>query len=135
VNVLLEQVRKFRHLLLHSRELVLQGAQRLWQSEQRGGQGRPRGGHRGRWHCWQQRQSALMETRQLTQVVLTEAMFAAIARMGLQVEVGVGEPAMQGFGIDAQVPTGVGDREEDHRDTPLRVVRQKPEQQAGQLQG
>jgi len=60
-----------------------------------------------------------MQTSQLTQVVLTEPVFASIARMGLQAEVGVGEPAMQGFGIDVQVPTGVGDREEDHRDAPL----------------
>jgi hypothetical protein len=83
VNVRVKQVCEFRHLLLQSGDLVLQGVQRLWQGEQIGGQRGPRGGQRGRWQRWQQRQSALMQTSQLAQVVLTEAVFAAIARMGL----------------------------------------------------
>src|SRR5207248_7099428 len=66
-------------------------------------------------------QGALMQTSQQVQVVLAEPVFARIARMGLQAEVRVGEPAMQGFGIDAQEPTGVGKRQEEHRVTPFWV--------------
>ena len=98
--MLLEQGTQLSHLLVQSGELRLQGAQHLWQGEQLRGQ---RGGNGRRGVGLRQRgQGALMQTGELTQVVLTEAVFAPIAGMGLQAEMGLGEPAMQRFGIDTQ---------------------------------
>src|SRR5450755_2578344 len=55
--------------------------------------------------------------------------------MGLQAEMGEGEPAPRRFGIDAQKPTGVGQRNEGHRATPFRVARKKDDHQADHLEG
>jgi hypothetical protein len=44
---------------------------------------------------------ALMQTSELAQVILAQALFTGIGRMGLQVEMGQGQPATQGFGINA----------------------------------
>jgi hypothetical protein len=105
--VLLEQVAQISDLLLQRGNLCLQGAQRRGQGKQ---VRRPGGGNRRRgFGGWQSRQGTLMQAGELTQVVLTQAVFASIAGMGLQREVCLGEPAMQRFGIDAQQPTGVGD--------------------------
>jgi hypothetical protein len=107
VSLLLEQVTQLSDLLLQRGELGLQGAQRRGQGEQwrRPGDGNGRRGFGLR----QRGKRALMQTGELTQVVLTQAVFATISGMGLQAEMGLGEPTMQGFGIDAQEPTRVGD--------------------------
>jgi len=67
----------------------------------------------------QRRKAAMMQPRQQPQVVLAQPLFAAIAGMAVQGELSLGEPAPQGFGIDAQVPTTVGDREKGHGATPF----------------
>jgi hypothetical protein len=61
----------------------------------------------------------MMQDGQLSQVVLAQAGFATISGMTLHRELRLREPAMQGFGIDAQVPTTVGQGPEGHRSSPF----------------
>jgi hypothetical protein len=120
--MLLEQVSESTHLLLQSGELGLQGGECLREREQfRGQGGNARSGRCGL-SLRQQRQCALMQMSQQPQMVLTQSVFAPIVRMGVERQVRMGEPAAQGFGIDVQMPTGIGDRNEGHGATPFRVA-------------
>jgi hypothetical protein len=97
-------VRERGDLVLQGRELGLHGGQRLWQRQEGGrqrwwGTGRRRGGLRVM--RGQRGQRALVQAGEQAQVVLAQALFAGIRWMGLQGQVGQGQPAAQGFGIDA----------------------------------
>ena len=62
---------------------------------------------------------ALMQASKGQKMVLADAFFASIMRMGMQRELSISEPAVEGFGINAQVLGGLGDRENGHGTAPL----------------
>jgi hypothetical protein len=53
-------------------------------------------------------QTALMQTSQHLEVLFAQPFFAAIERMTWQGKLGLRQPAMQGFGINAQTPRRLG---------------------------
>src|SRR5437879_1559228 len=59
------------------------------------------------------------------QVLAAEPFEAGIARMDLQRELSLGQPAMQRFGINGEQTATVGDRQKGHQTTPfvLQVTR------------
>jgi hypothetical protein len=60
-----------------------------------------------------------MQASEHLQVLLTHPLFAAIRRMGVQSQLGLGEPAVQRFGIDAQAMSRLGHRDEGHGIPPV----------------
>src|SRR5437588_12218692 len=121
LSELLEQVAEVGHLLLESGELGLHGSHLLRQGEQCSGQRCDSARSRERSPLLRQRRErAMMQAGELAQVVLAQASFATIAGMALDRQVGLHEPATQGFGINAQMPTAVGQRQEGHEVTPFR---------------
>ena len=106
---MLEQVAEVGHLLLESGELGLHGSHLLRQGEQCSGQRCDSARSRERSPLLRQRRErAMMQAGELAQVVLAQASFAPIGGMALERQVRLQQPTTQGFGIDAQVPTTVG---------------------------
>jgi hypothetical protein len=68
---------------------------------------------------------AMMQMGEQFKVLPADAFFAAIAGMVLQTEESFGQPAAEGFGIDAEAATGVGNRENGQRIAPF-AKRRKP---------
>jgi hypothetical protein len=133
--VLLKKASEISHLLLQRDELGLHGRKLLWQREQIGGQ---------RWDLAEQlsrsfflrgSQTALMQASQHLEVLLAQPFFAAIVRMALQGKLRISQPAMQGFGINAQTPRRLGYRHKGHGTTPFVWGIQQNESQPEDLRG
>src|SRR5512135_1464800 len=60
-----------------------------------------------------------MSMGQQVQVLSRHAFFASILRIGLQGQLGICEPTVQRFGINAQTMTRLFDRDNDHETTPF----------------
>jgi hypothetical protein len=133
VKLLLEQGSELSHLLLERGNLCLQGAQRLRQGEESGGQWWQIALHEGKQRLGERSQAALMQASQQFEVLLAHPFFASVAGMALQGEVSIRQPAAQGFGIDAEVATGVSQRDKSHGSTPF--VRAENENEQDELQG
>ena len=117
--VLLKKASEIRHLLLQCDELGLHGRQLLWQREQIGGQRWDLAGKLSRSFFLRGSQTALMQASQHLEVLLAHPFFAAIVRMALQGKLRISQPAMQGFGINAQTPRRLGYRHKGHGTTPF----------------
>jgi hypothetical protein len=125
-NLLVEQVSEFGDLLLQSGDLGLQGADHFGQGKEGGGQEWQSSRSRDRWLWWEGSQVAMMQASQQIEVLPAQPFFAAIVGMVLQGELSIGQPAVQGFGVDAQVTRRVGQRNKGHRTTPfMRWVEQE----------
>ncbi len=117
--MLLEEAGEISDLPLQGGDLGLQGAKLLGQPEQRSRKLRHRGWQWGRWHLGERSQAALMQASQHLQLLSVHPFFAAIVRMAVQRELGIGQPAMQRFDIDAQACGRLGHRDKGHRIAPF----------------
>lgn len=106
----LEPASEFRHLLLQSGDLGLQGGKLFRQGEQRSGQGQLRAENGRRWLLGGGGQAALMQASQQVEVLAAHPFFAAITGMALEGKLSIGQPTVQGCGIDAEATTSVGNR-------------------------
>jgi hypothetical protein len=62
----------------------------------------------------------MMQASQGLELLLTDAFLASITGMVMQGDVGISEPTMQGFGINAQESGRLGNRENGHGRPPFR---------------
>src|SRR6266566_3070304 len=133
--VLLKQASEISHLLLQRDELGLHGRKLLWQPEQIGGQRWDLAGKLSRSFFLRGSQTALMQASQRLEVLLAQPFFAAIVRMALQGKLRISQPAMQGFGINAQTPRRLGYRHKGHGTTPFVWGVQQNESQPEDFRG
>jgi len=133
--VLLKKASEISHLLLQRDELGLQGRKLLWQREQIGGQRWDLAGKLSRSFFLRGSQTALMQASQHLEVLLAQPFFAAIVRMAWQGKLRISQPAMQGFGINAQTPRRLGYRHKGHGTTPFVWGVQQNESQPEDLRG
>jgi hypothetical protein len=133
--VLLKKASEISHLLLQRDELGLHGHKLLWQREPIGGQRWDLAGKLSRSFFLRGSQTALMQASQHLEVLLAQPFFAAISRMALQGKLRISQPAMQGFGINAQTPRRLGYRHKGHGTTPFVWGVQQNESQPDDLEG
>jgi len=133
--VLLKKASEISHLLLQRDELGLHGRKLLWQPEQIGGQRWDLAGKLSTSFFLRGSQTALMQASQRLEVLLAQPFFAAIVRMAWQGKLRISQPAMQGFGINAQTPGRLGYRHKGHGTTPFVWGVQQNESQPEDLRG
>src|SRR5260370_749658 len=131
--VQLKKAGEISPLLLQRDELGLHGRQLLWQREQLGGQRWDPAGKLSRSFFLRRSQTALMQASQHLEVLLAQPFFAAIVRIALQGKLRISQPAMQGFGINAQTSRRLGYRHKGHGTTPFVWVCNKNESQPDDL--
>src|SRR5450755_2225648 len=119
MRLLHQQEGEISHLLVQRAELSLHGGKLFGQRQQLSRQRGHLALHRSRWNFGKGRQAALMQASQELEMLLAQPFFAAIVGMALQGKLSIGEPAMQRFGIDAQVMSSLGHRHTDHGITPF----------------
>src|SRR6266702_6284662 len=133
--VLREQAREIRHLLLQRGDLSLQGVKPLGQGQQRGSPRWQFVGTGSKRLLGERGQAALMPLGQQVQILSAHPFLATIVRMAVQSELGLRQPAMQRFGIDAQASGRLGHRDKGHRVPPFVWNVQQEQEQAFDLLG
>jgi hypothetical protein len=120
---LMHQLRESSHLLLQGSDLGRELGKRPEQIEELTWQRRRlrwwRSGSRRRPLLWQSRKAAMMGGGEQEQVVACQPFEAGIAGMRLKGELSLGQPVMQGLGINGKLSATVGQRNDGHGATPF----------------